>query len=359
MKNVNQIKFIREQIGLSQEELGVRIGVTRQTIAAWESTERAPSVAQLSQIAQALGVPLPILLTDPTETESVLLFRADDPAELTPALRAILTKRASDYADVERFVKETGTLPESRPIDEYDGYLAEQTALSIRGWLGLGDTSPIGDALSLLENKGLKVICHALPSKLAGFSAFTEKWGGVIVVNETDPQERQYLTALHELGHLIFHRADYITPKATTGRSVPREKLANHFAGALLLPEEVVKQELHAFRKRWIPEPLLLDIKERYWVSMRTILIRAMQVGIIPKEQFGKQFGVLNRKYGPDKEAGEVPKLDGLNRLERLVYRGLLNEELTVSRAAEILTIPLAEVRKRLNDWMEQELLAS
>jgi DNA-binding XRE family transcriptional regulator len=38
------IRVCREQKGLSQEELGQKVGVTRQTIAAWEKNERAPSV---------------------------------------------------------------------------------------------------------------------------------------------------------------------------------------------------------------------------------------------------------------------------------------------------------------------------
>ncbi len=42
MLNVNSIRACREQVGLSQEELGQKIGVTRQTIAAWETGDRDP-----------------------------------------------------------------------------------------------------------------------------------------------------------------------------------------------------------------------------------------------------------------------------------------------------------------------------
>lgn len=359
MKNVNQIKSIRDQVGLSQEELGKRINVTRQTLAAWESGERAPTVAQLGLIARALGIPLNLLLNEEPETESTLLFRADDPDCLTPTLRSILAKRASDYASVEKMTQEQGVVPESRPIGESNNaHFIEQMAMHIRSWLGAGETTSLGDVLSLLENRGLKVISYPLGQKMAGFSAYTEKWGAVIVVNDSEPTERKCFTALHELGHLIFHRPEYSVPYASKGRNDPRERAANHFAGAVLLPKEVIESELYLYQQRnWIPEPLLCDIKRRYWVSMRTILIRAQQVGCITREQMGKQLGVLNNKYGRDREGEELPAPQRLNRLERLVFSALIEEELTTSRAAEILSIPVPEVRNQLEDWMEGEMV--
>lgn len=363
MTNVNSIRSVREQIGLSQEELGKSVGVTRQTVAAWETDEdRAPTIAQLNLVARALGVPLTLLLKDEAEAKTPLLFRADDPASLTPTLRSILAKRAADYAAVERLVHTRGVLPESRPLDDCeDNVFVEQTATQVRGWLGIGETAPLGDVLSLLEETGLKIICYPMPANLAGFSAYTEKWGAVIVVNDTEPTERKFFTALHELGHLIFHREDYSNPKASKGRLDPREKAANRFAGAVLLPADIVKAEFHPYRDRtWIPEPLLLDIKRRYWVSMRTVLMRAQQVGCISKEQTGRQLGSLNNKYGRDKEGDPLDAPKRLNRLQRLVFNALVEEELTTSKAAEVLGVPVAEIRSQLVNWMaEAESVAS
>ncbi|WP_119278167.1 helix-turn-helix domain-containing protein, partial [Calidithermus roseus] len=41
--NVGYIQPLREQRGLSQTDLGNKVGVTRQTIAVWEKGERMPS----------------------------------------------------------------------------------------------------------------------------------------------------------------------------------------------------------------------------------------------------------------------------------------------------------------------------
>jgi len=55
----NRIRFLRFQNGeMSQAELGQRIGVTRQTIAAIEAGKYSPSLEAAFRIAHAFNVPL-------------------------------------------------------------------------------------------------------------------------------------------------------------------------------------------------------------------------------------------------------------------------------------------------------------
>jgi Zn-dependent peptidase ImmA (M78 family)/DNA-binding XRE family transcriptional regulator len=358
MQNVKSIQIYREQLGLSQAELGDRLGVTRQTIAAWEKEEREPSVAQLMRIAQALNIGIDLLIHQPQDSlaivETGLLFRADQPSALTPYLRAALSQKASNYGFIEQLVKEIPTLPEMRPLKEYDPDFVEEVAREIRDWLGVGEISPLGDVFAILESKGLKVILHPLPSEVSGFSAYNEESGATIFVNATHCSERKFFTALHELAHLIFHRLEYRVPRVHGKGSDHRELTANHLAGAVMLPADVIKRELSAYRDRWIPEPLLIDIKKRYTVSMRTVLYRASQTGLISKKQQGQQIGTLNKKYGKDDEPFHLPEPEHLNRLERLVYQALIKEEITTSRASEILGKPFIEVRESLTKWLEE-----
>jgi len=363
MPDVNSIRTYREQVGLSQEELGQRIGVTRQTIAAWEAGDRAPALVQLAKIAKQLNVSIELLLNleadEETEQSKVsLLFRADEPSALTSTLRAALTDKAMNYAIIEQLLNELPSLPEQRPWTGYDEYIVEEVAKEVRVWLGVGELAPLGDVLALLEAKGLKIILYPLPESISGFSAYTDTLGTVIVINQHHPTERKFFTALHELAHLIFHRKEYktglepLTP--SRNRKDPREKAADHLAGALSLSEDIIRKELHAYRNRWLPEPLLADLKCRYGVSMRTIIRRAEQIGIISQKQMGQQLGILNKKY-PKVEEPVLPAPLCLTRLERLVYLALIREEITASRAAEVLGDTLAKVRDELDRWMEEE----
>jgi Zn-dependent peptidase ImmA (M78 family)/DNA-binding XRE family transcriptional regulator len=355
MQNVKSIQIYREQLGLSQADLGDRLGVTRQTIAAWEKAEREPSVAQLMRIAKALNIGIDLLINQERDNfEAGLLFRADQPSSLTPHLQAALSQKASNYGFIEQLVREIPTLPEMRPLKEYIPDFVEEVAREIRDWLGVGEISPIGDVLAILESKGLKVILYPLPSEVSGFSAYNEESGATIFINSTHSPERKFFTALHELAHLIFHRQEYRVARAQVKGTDHRESTANHLAGAVMLPADAIKRELSAYRDRWIPEPLIADIKKRYAVSMRTALYRAFQVGLISKKQQGQQIGILNKKYGKYDELPHLLEPEHLTRLERLVYQALINEEITTSRAAEILGKPFVDIRDSLSKWLEE-----
>lgn len=361
MANVNHIRLFREQLGFTQENLGELIGVTRQTIATWENGEREPTFLQLSNVARVMGVPVELLVGSssqggvPQQTLSTLLFRADEPSALTPVIRRHLNQKVSNYVNLEKRIGESPISPAQYPLEGYDNEVIEDLSKEVRSWLGVGETVPIGDVLALLESKGLKIVQYPLSEKISGFSAYTDDWGCVIVINNNHPTERKFFTALHELAHLILHRREYRQLQERTKSSDPREKAANHLAGAVLMPKTAAHRELRAYRQRWLPEPLLIDIKRRYGVSLRTVLYRAEQIGIITKQQQGQQLGKLTKQYGPYKEPGELPQLERLTRLERLVYTALLTDKITLSFAAEMLAKKTSEVLHELESWTHQE----
>ena len=134
---VKQIRAYREQARLSQEELGNLLGVTRQTIAAWEKGDRAPSLEQFSKLARALSIPLDLLLERAEDSGPSLLFRADNPESIGPELRALLARKSQDYASVEKMTGELSALPPSHNLEGYDPQLSEAMGREIRDWLGV------------------------------------------------------------------------------------------------------------------------------------------------------------------------------------------------------------------------------
>ena len=86
---------------------------------------------------------------------------------------------------------------------------------------------------------------------------------------------------------------------------LPSQYTAQRFAEAVLLSRKAVEEELRGFEHTWLPMPLLEDIKQRYSVSIRTIIFRAGHLGIISKTQMGQQVGIINREYGFEDEPGE------------------------------------------------------
>lgn len=64
----NIAKFRKEK-GLTQNELGERLGVTNQAISKWETETSMPDVMLLPEIAKALGVSLEMLYSDEEDTK--------------------------------------------------------------------------------------------------------------------------------------------------------------------------------------------------------------------------------------------------------------------------------------------------
>jgi Zn-dependent peptidase ImmA (M78 family) len=223
------------------------------------------------------------------------MFHLDNFEIFEPKLRMLLARKLHDYASGRKTIGELSALPPSYNLNGYDPKISESMGREIRDWLGIGQ-APLGDVLSLLESKGIKILLHPFPSEISGLSAYNEEVGGIIFVNAKHPTKRKYSTALHELGHLIFHRSEY--GKTLSGKDRERDIAANHFAGAVLMPDNVLEKELHLYRQRWIPEPILQDLKVRYQISMKMILVRATQVGLIQFAQKEQQYASLEKKYG-------------------------------------------------------------
>lgn len=59
-----RIRVARETAGLSQVELGARVGVKQQSVQKWESGASSLSARRLEEVADALGVPVGDLLGD-------------------------------------------------------------------------------------------------------------------------------------------------------------------------------------------------------------------------------------------------------------------------------------------------------
>ena len=64
MKFHEKLLAMRKQAGLSQEELGLELGVSRQTISKWEAAQSYPDFQRLVQLSDYFGLSLDELVRD-------------------------------------------------------------------------------------------------------------------------------------------------------------------------------------------------------------------------------------------------------------------------------------------------------
>lgn len=80
---------LRKKKGLSQEQLGEQIGVTRQTISNWELNETTPNSDQLKQLSKALTTSIDDLLEN--DTHSLLMEKVTRAETQTSLVKKTLT----------------------------------------------------------------------------------------------------------------------------------------------------------------------------------------------------------------------------------------------------------------------------
>lgn len=88
MKLGENILKLRKQRGLSQEQLGEKVNVTRQTISNWELNETTPNIEQLKLLSKAFDISVDELLNN--EVKSILEKKVSNTEKLAGMIIKIL-----------------------------------------------------------------------------------------------------------------------------------------------------------------------------------------------------------------------------------------------------------------------------
>lgn len=262
--------------------------------------------------------------------------------------------RIEKYIEVEQIA---GECP-SFDIDYSDFVVrttddARKVAMRLRqDWhLGLG---PIAQPILVLESHGVKVIeVEEAPELFDGTSNVVEGIP-VVVLNKNDKPtsnpkhqntpERRNMTLWHETGHKVMNIPEDINDKE-------RENLCNVFANEMLIPSITF---IHIFgaKRQMISSWELKDVQREFGISVRALMIKAVQLGVVTQGRY-KWFNITlnkaeNAKFRAYIDAPAVQP-QHTSRFERLVYRCLASETITTSKAAELLNISVSELRNNLD----------
>lgn len=94
IETANRLYQFRKQMGLSQEELAAKIGVSRQAVSKWERAEASPDTDNLIELAKVYGLSLDELLKGKEEAAP-----ADSAQEQAPADEPASAGEEDDGAD--------------------------------------------------------------------------------------------------------------------------------------------------------------------------------------------------------------------------------------------------------------------
>ena len=147
-------------------------------------------------------------------------------------------------------------------------------------------------------------------------------------------------TLAHELGHLVLDGLE----------GAKGEKLAHRFAGAFLMPAEMLWREVGKHRDA-LSIGEFVELKALYKVSIQAITYRLKDLQIIGEPLFKRLFHEFERRgwrKPPYAEPGAI-KLERPERFTRLCYRAASEGVISESKAAELLGITARELERRLD----------
>lgn len=362
-----RLRIAREEAKLKQAEAAESIGIARTTLVAIEQGQRRVRMDELRSLARLYGKSVNALLRQEAVHADLLpRFRKlgtsyPDAVERAAALLNHLTRAEVELENLLG-IQRVRNYPPERPILAGDvGVQAEQDALELRQWLGLGH-APIQDVLSILERQlGMRVFVRKLPAEISGLFAFDEGAGACVLLNANHRRGRRSLSAAHEAGHLVTRQPAEVLDR-NKSEETREERYAHAFSRCFMMPARTVKEqfkEMTAGSKRLLRQHVIL-LAHIFSVSREALVRRLEELKLVRPgawewfENNGKisdeqEREVLGDRLGLDERAIDAQAVVG-SRLALLASAAWRQGLLSEGQIAELLNVDRVELRRILQD---------
>ncbi|WP_413998063.1 helix-turn-helix domain-containing protein [Flavobacterium sp. W1B] len=337
-----RIKELRLQKGFSQEDLAVRANFSKSYIQKFEEGQREIKSSQLLQLSTALEVSISEIIapTNYDSNEFVLRniefreeFKINNVDLFGKKILGDLYKKYSSYSKLEKMINHV--LVFQNPLKNIDVISnkkqVEDIALFLRKKWKFENT-PIYDLIGFLEDLGIKIFEVNEDESFAGFSCWVKNTP-IIVINITNTDiPRRRFTVLHELAHLLLPFNKNEKPEII-------ERFCDQFAGAMLLPSEILKTYIGTTNSITLEE--LKRIKSKFGISIFAILVRMLNLDILTWEKYN----IWKEQYYSwrDKEC-EFSGRESVSRFNYLIAKGLRENSFSKSVASELSGMPISKL---------------
>lgn len=318
-----RLKNARLFRGKTLTELSVITGISKQSLSLYENNHNKPDYEKSGIIASALRFPYEFFLQEDEckTTTEVTYFRslasATKMSRTTQSLKlefvAKMYEVLLEYIDFPVLnlpnVDFTGNDNEFDDVEnEKMVFEIEQIASSVREHWGLGD-APIQNLQLILEKNGIIVTgFDTNEDKIDAFSQRTILNNGevffICVDQGSKPEGRIRFDMAHELGHIILHPWSESLELVTKEEFKMRERQANIFASAFLLPRNSFGNDVQAY-----PTDLKYYqwLKKKWKSSIQSMAYRSNQLGIVSDNQFQYMMRQISKNGWRQKEPDDIP----------------------------------------------------
>jgi Zn-dependent peptidase ImmA (M78 family)/transcriptional regulator with XRE-family HTH domain len=339
-----RFKSARQMKGFSLQDLADALDnqLSRQALHRYEKGEVIPDTEKINFLSKALNVSPDYFFRSTKVELSEVEFRklSKMPQKEASIINEITKEKLSRYLELEEILglpnEFVNHLEDFEAITTYTQVNLAAELLREKWGLGKG---PISNIVQLLEDKNIKVVKLDVDEDFDGLQTYVNKIIPVVAYNlkKANKPDRIRFTLLHELAHLLLKFGN-ITERE-------KETLCHQFAGIMLLPEENIKAELGEHRNKLSPLELA-NIKKQYGISMQAIIMRAKDCGIINVNYTKQLFFFFKQMNWKVDEPYDYEGVEQSNRFEQLLFRALIEDQITMAEAASLNNQTLADFKK-------------
>ncbi len=341
-----RLKSARLMKGYSLQDLADAIDnkLTRQSLHRYEKGDVMPGDDILALLADALDVNIDFFFRETEVHIDKVEFRKN--RNMTVKQQDMIKEKTKEYLGRYLEVEEILGVTEifKNPIESFGKIYsyedADRAAVELRKEWNLG-MGPLFNVMELLEDNNIKIVELDSDDEFDGLQTCVNDNIPVIAFNRSryEKMDRLRFTLLHELGHLLMDFEPNLDSRLV-------ERYCNRFAAAMLIPEKTLKKELGEHRQK-LSIVEIGNIKKQYGISMQSIIIKAKEAGIINQNYCDSLLFMFEQHNWKVDEPVDYEGVEEINRFQQLIFRAYIEEQITMSKAAALLDIPLAEFRKK------------
>lgn len=283
--NGARLKAARQYNSMTIGDVAQALNVSNQSISQFENNKTEPKLENIFLLSNLLGFPREYFYEqdDSGVTLGNTYFRSL--ASTSKKERNAQVERVRLLSKIYTAIQNHITFPVF-DLQTQSDKTPEELADYVREMWGLG-RKPIYNLIDVMEKHGV-IITNAFEnnSDIDAYShveIINHKSVPIVVLGYEKNIFRQQFNAAHELGHILTD-GQYELDELSKAEYRDMETYMNRFAGALLIPREMLLEDL---RGNWkVDIRYYIELKKKYRVSAQALIVCANQIGAISTNQY-------------------------------------------------------------------------
>ena len=298
--NGERLKKARIYRGLTVAELAEQVGCQRQTLSMYEISKSQPTdLKKVKKISHILDFPIDFFY-EYTNLPPVSTIYFRSLLTTSKKYRNEQIVKMELLSQIFMLLQDYIEFPKYEPLCLMEDTTPEEAAYALREAWGLG-YGPIENLISIVEQHGILVTSFsASTDDVDAFSEFVDICDSptylIAYSNNKTSASRIHFDIAHELGHICLHEWSENIEDITKEEFKNREREANDFASAFLLPKSSFEHDALASPSGPKALTYYKQLKRKWRTSISAMIRRAKNLNVMTTEEYQTLIKIMQKR---------------------------------------------------------------